>query len=199
MTNRYQFCPKCGAPIEYRTPAGDDRPRDVCSRHGDIFYHNPRVVVGCVPEWGERVLMCRRSIEPRRHFWTLPAGFLEMDETTAEAGVRETWEESRARVALGPLFSFINVAHIGQIHMFYRAEMTDGEHAPGPESTETVLMTEDEIPWRELAFPTIHRTLERYFADRRRGTFHLHAEDLGRGDWREMGLLHEPRASAAGD
>lgn len=197
MTNRFQFCPKCGGPIEYTVPAGDDRKRDICPRCDRIFYHNPLTVVGCIPEWAGRILMCRRAIEPRLGFWTLPAGFLEMHETTGDAGVRETREEACTEVDLGPLFSFINVAHIGQIHMFYRARMTSDVHQPGPESSETVLMDESEIPWRELAFPTIHRTLERYFTDRRAGLFRLHTEDVGQEDWQQMRLQREPGTAGA--
>lgn len=198
MTNRFQYCPKCGGPIEYTVPSGDDRGRDTCPRCERIFYHNPLVVVGCIPEWNDRILMCRRAIEPRLGFWTLPAGFLELGETTTQAGARETVEEARAEVSIGPLFTFINVAHIGQIHMFYRARMADDGHAPGLESSETALMHESEIPWRELAFPTIHRTLERYFADRRTGTFQLHTDDLGKDDWRRMRLQRKPSTAPAG-
>lgn len=196
MTNRFHYCPKCGVPIEYTTPPGDDRQRDTCPRCERIFYHNPLVVVGCIPEWDGRILMCRRAIEPRLGFWTLPAGFLELGETTAAAGARETREEALADVSIEALFSFLNVADIGQIHMFYRARMTEQGHAPGLESSETALMAEHDIPWRELAFPTIHRTLERYFADRRTGAFELHTEDLGKEDWRQMRLQREPSETA---
>lgn len=192
MTNRFQFCPKCGGRIDYRIPSGDDRPRDTCGRCDRVFYHNPIVVVGCVAEWQGRVLMCRRAIEPRREFWTLPAGFLELGESTAQAGARETREEALAKVEMGPLFTLMNIPDIGQIHMFYRARMVDGEHAPGIESLETTLMHEHEIPWRDLAFPTIHRTLEHYFANRRAGAFELHTENLGKPDWLRMQLNRKP-------
>lgn len=196
MKPGFKFCPDCGAPITHETPAGDDRNRDVCSRDGKIFYHNPLSVVGTVAEWEGRILMCRRAIEPRRHFWTLPAGFLELGETAADGAIRETREEARAEVDIGPLFSLINVIHIGQIHMFYRAALRDGRHAPGPESTETVLMDEADIPWTELAFPTVYLTLERYFADRWAGGFTLHDEDLARDEWRRMGLRETPTLPA---
>lgn len=191
MTNQFKFCPKCGGPIEYAIPSGDDRQRDICPRCEQIFYHNPVVVVGCIAEWEGKVLMCRRAIEPRLGFWTLPAGFLELGESTPEAGARETREEALAEVSTGPLFSLINIPDIGQIHMFYRAWMSDGQHAAGMESEETTLMAEEDIPWRDLAFPTIHRTLEHYFADRRAGQYQLHTEDLGKDDWHQMQLHRE--------
>jgi len=192
MTQSMKYCASCGGRIEYRIPDGDDRERAVCLECGTIHYVNPRVVVGCVAEWQGRVLMARRSIEPRAGFWTLPAGFLEMGETTENAGARETWEEACAEVRMGPLFACVDVTHIGQIHMFYRAEMVDGEHAPGPESVETQLMREDDIPWSQLAFPTVYYTLERYFADRRDGRFGMHTEGLAPGSWRRMNLDREP-------
>lgn len=195
MTHRFQFCPKCGGAIEYTVPEGDDRQRDACPRCERVFYHNPVVVVGCIAEWDGRILMCRRAIEPRRGFWTLPAGFLELGETTPAAGARETEEEALAEVTTGPLFSMIDIPDIGQIHIFYRASMTGDYHAPGPESEETMLMDEAKIPWRDLAFPTIHRTLEHYFRDRRAGAFQLHTETLGKQDWLEMGLHREPGGS----
>lgn len=198
MTNRFKFCPKCGGPIDYTIPAGDDRERDTCPRCDRVYYHNPVVVVGCVAEWEGRILMCRRAIEPRSGFWTLPAGFLELGESTADAGARETHEEALADVETGPLFSLLNIPGIGQIHMFYRARMATGTHAAGPESKETMLMREDEIPWRDLAFPTIHRTLECYFEDRRADRFQLHTEDLGKQDWLNMQLNREPGGGPPG-
>lgn len=188
MRVSFSFCPQCAAPIDQRIPGGDDRERDVCSRCGTVFYHNPRVVVGCIATRDDRILLCRRAIAPRAGFWTLPAGFLELNETAAEAGVRETYEECRAEVDIAALFTFINVAHIGQIHMFYRAAMRDDRHAPGQESTETALVAAADIPWRQLAFPSIYRTLERYLDDREHGAFGVHTEDLGRTDWQAMDL-----------
>lgn len=197
MKPGFKFCPNCGASIEARIPPGDDRKRDCCTRDGEIFYHNPLVVVGTIAEWQDRVLLCRRAIEPRSGFWTLPAGFLELGESAAAAGARETREEACAEVDLGPMFSFINVAHIGQIHMFYRAAMRDGRHTPGPESADTALLRVDQIPWSQLAFPTIVLTLKHYFADREAGHFGFHDTALEPEDWRRMGLADAPDKPAA--
>ena len=192
MQRELHYCPTCGAPMSREIPPGDDRERYVCSRDGEIFYQNPLVVVGTVTEHDGRILLCRRAIEPRAGFWTLPAGFLELGETTAEAGLRETREAALAEVELGPLFALFNVAHIGQVHMFYRATLprADG-HGAGPESAETALVAPADIPWRQLAFPTIHRALERYLADRERGEFGLHTDNLGRESWHGI-LDREP-------
>lgn len=187
-----KYCPDCGQPTRRLIPNGDNRERDVCGDCGGIFYKNPLVVAGCVAEWQGKILLCRRAIEPRAGFWTLPAGFFELGESAADAGVRETWEEARAEVTVQGLFSFVNVAHIGQVHMFYRAAMTSGAHQPGPESLETALVDEANIPWEYLAFPTVHLTLSRYFADRRAGAFQLHDVNIERDDWRRMGLRRDP-------
>lgn len=186
------YCPTCGAPVAHVTPPGDNRPRHVCSRDGEIFYFNPRVVVGTVTECAGKILMCRRAIEPRSGFWTLPAGFLELGESAAQAGVRETREEALAEVEIGALFSFVNVPDIGQIHMFYRAILSQPKYAPGPESAEVMLMDEGEIPWKQLAFPTVYLTLKRYFADRAAGHFGLHDENLQKDSWQQMGLDRHP-------
>lgn len=177
--------------MERKVPDGDDRERYVCSRDGEVFYQNPLVVVGTIPVHEDRVLLCRRSIKPRAGFWTLPAGFLELGETTAEAGIRETREEARAEIELGPLFAIFNVAHISQLHLFYRAALPEPEHAPGQESAETALFGPDDIPWRQLAFPTVHRTLTRFLEDRERGAYTLHTENLGRESWHGI-LDREP-------
>ena len=192
MSETIKFCPSCGAPAEYKIPPGDDRKRYVCTRDGEVCYQNPRVVVGCIAEHEGKILMCRRAIEPRSGFWTLPAGFLELGETAAQAGVRETREEAMAEVEPGTLFSFVNVSHIGQIHMFYRTELTTPHFAAGPESAEVVLMDEAEIPWRQLAFPTVYLTLQHYFADRKAGKFTLHDEDLQKDSWKHMNLDMRP-------
>lgn len=195
MSQTMKYCPSCGADMERRIPPGDNRERDVCSRDGEVFYSNPRVVVGTVTEQDGRILMCKRAIEPRKHFWTLPAGFLELRETATDAGIRETLEEACAVVEIDGLFSFVNVTHIGQIHMFYRAHMTEPGFEAGPESLEVRFMTEDEIPWSQLAFPTVFLTLSRYFEDRRSGQFQVHDVGLEKGSWKSMGLDMEPAGS----
>ena len=178
-TRRIQHCRVCGAATEYRVPADDNRERAVCTACGEIHYENPLNVVGTVPVFGERVLLCRRAIEPRHGFWTLPAGFMELGETVAEGALRETDEEAGAQVELEGLFSVLNVVRVGQVHLFYRARMLSEHLAPGPETLEARLFREDEVPWDELAFRTVRRTLELYFEDRRRGAFGIHVADIG--------------------
>jgi ADP-ribose pyrophosphatase YjhB (NUDIX family) len=147
-------------PVFERVPAGDDRPRLTCGDCGFIHYVNPRVVVGAVAHWDGRVLLARRAIEPRRGYWTIPAGFLEIGETLEAGAVRETWEEARARAAVQHLIGIYNIARIGQIYMVFRARLLSGDHAPGPESLETALMTWDDVPWDELAFPSVRWALQ---------------------------------------
>ena len=173
-----KHCRVCGTEVAYRVPADDNRERAVCAACSEIHYENPINVVGTVPVWGEQVLLCRRNIEPRHGFWTLPAGFLEMGESTAAGAERETVEEAGARIELQELFTVLNVVRAGQLHLFYRARMLDTTLAPGPETIEARLFREDEVPWDELAFRTVRLTLEHYFADRRRGAFAVHVGDI---------------------
>ncbi len=172
------FCSQCGASVRLRVPPGDSLPRHVCDSCGTIHYLNPKLVVGCIAEWEGRLLFCRRAIEPRHGFWTLPAGFMENEETTSQAAARETLEEACAKVEIGPLFALVNVPHINQVHLFYRGHLVDGRHEPGEESLETALLTEAEIPWSALAFRSVRFALERYLEDRRQGVFRLHQLDL---------------------
>ena len=193
MPDQMNFCPNCGAPTEFRIPEGDDRKRNVCTATGEIFYDNPRNVVGCIVERDRKILMCRRAIEPRLGFWTLPAGFLELGETLAAGAARETREEAGAGVQNSQLFAMLDITHIGQIHVFFRAELAGDAYSAGPESEEVCFMAEDEIDWEQLAFPSIYRALERYFADRAAGHFGLHLEALGAPDWQAMHLAATPR------
>lgn len=172
------FCCECGAKVVIEVPAGDHLPRHVCKQCGTIHYQNPRMVVGALPVWESRVLLCKRAIEPRYGLWTLPAGFMENDETTAQAALRETLEEAQARIELGPLYTLYNVPFVNQVHICYRARLIDLDFGAGEESLEVRLFEEDEIPWDEIAFRSIRCTLERYFADRRRGTFEFHSGDI---------------------
>ena len=176
---RIKHCRRCGAPATYRQPADDNRDRAVCSACGEIHYENPLNVVGTVPVWGDQVLLCKRAIEPRHGFWTLPAGFMELGETTAEGAVRETVEEAGARIELKGLFTVLNVVRVAQVHLYYRADLLDTDFAPGPETIEAQLFHENEIPWDQLAFRTVRRTLECFFADRKRGQFDVHTADIG--------------------
>ncbi|MEO6410290.1 MAG: NUDIX hydrolase [Burkholderiaceae bacterium] len=174
-----RHCKVCGAATEYRIPADDNRERATCTGCGAVHYENPLNVVGTVPAWQDQVLLCRRNIEPRYGYWTLPAGFMELGETAAEGALRETVEEAGAHIELQGLFTFLNVVRVGQLHLYFRARLLDTVFAPGPETIEAQLFREDEIPWDELAFRTVRVTLEHYFQDRRRGQFELHSADIG--------------------
>jgi len=176
---RIQYCRACGSPVAYRTPADDNRERAVCPACGLVHYENPLNVVGTVPVWGDQVLLCKRAIEPRRGLWTLPAGFLELGESTAQGALRETDEESGAQIELGALFSILNVVRVGQVHFFYLAKMTSPALDPGSETLEARLFREDEVPWDEIAFRTVRETLRFFFDDRRRGQFGMHCADIG--------------------
>ncbi len=178
LPRRIKHCRVCGAAVSYRVPADDNRDRAVCGNCGEIHYENPINVVGTVPVWGDQVLLCRRNIEPRYGMWTLPAGFLELGESTAEGALRETVEEAGARVEMQGLFTVLNVVRVGQVHFFYRARMLDTSLDPGPETIEARLFREDEVPWDELAFRTVRLTLEHFFEDRRGGHYQVHAGDI---------------------
>ena len=167
-----RFCSQCGsARIELRVPDGDTLSRFVCAACSTVHYQNPKVVVGCLPEWEGRVLLCRRAIEPRHGLWTLPAGFLENGETILAGALRETLEEARARVEIGSLYTMISLPQISQVYVMFRARLLDLDFGPGPESLEVRLFDEHEIPWEEIAFRTIGRTLRSFFLDRKLGAF----------------------------
>jgi ADP-ribose pyrophosphatase YjhB (NUDIX family) len=174
-----KHCRQCGSAVEHRIPDdGDTKPRAVCPACHTIHYVNPLNVVGTIPLWGDKVLLCKRNIEPRKGKWTLPAGFMELGETTAEGAARETTEEAGAQFEMHALFSLINVARVGQVHLFYRATLLSPEFAPGTETQEALLFDEADIPWDEIAFRTVKETLEHFFADRRAGHFGFHALDI---------------------
>lgn len=173
-----KFCTQCASPVSLRVPAGDTLPRHVCTCCGHIHYENPRLVVGCIATWEDRILLCRRAIEPRYGFWTLPAGFMENGETTAEAAARETLEEACAEIVVDKPFAMVNVAHINQVHLFYRGRLPVPEYAAGDESLETALFAEPDIPWNELAFRSVSFSLQLFFADRAAGRFDFHTTDL---------------------
>ncbi|HEX2198578.1 MAG TPA: NUDIX hydrolase [Burkholderiales bacterium] len=173
-----KFCSNCAAPLAKRVPPGDTLARWVCDQCGEIHYQNPKLVVGAVPEFEGRLLLCRRAIEPRYGYWTLPAGFMENDETAGQAALRETLEEAGARIELGAPFSMISVPYVNQVHLFYLARLVDLEFKPGEESLEVALYEEAQIPWKEIAFRTVAATLRHWFADRSKGAFAFHAEDI---------------------
>jgi ADP-ribose pyrophosphatase YjhB (NUDIX family) len=181
-----KFCSECAHPVSLLIPPADNRPRYVCERCGVIHYQNPKMVVGSIPVWEQddtvKVLLCRRAIEPRHGYWTLPAGFMENNESTAEAAARETMEEAGARIELHQLFSLLNVPHAHQVHMFYRATLLDLDFAAGEESLEVRLFTEADIPWGDIAFRTVEHTLRFFFADHARSRdgipFGFHTHDI---------------------
>ena len=173
-----KFCPNCAAPIAQRVPPGDSVPRYLCDACGSIHYQNPKMVLGCLPEWESRLLLCRRAIEPRYGYWTLPAGFMENGESTGQGAARETLEEAGARVELLAPFSMISVPYVNQVHIFFRARLLDLGFKAGEESLEVALFEEAQVPWKDIAFRTVGLTLKHWFADRARGSFGFHAEDI---------------------
>lgn len=175
-----KYCSQCGSPVELLVPAGDNVARHVCGQCGEIHYLNPKVVVGCIPQWEDRVLLCRRAIEPRHGLWTLPAGFLENNETTMEGAARETLEEAAARVRISNLYTLFNLPHINQVYLMFLADLVAPEFGPGTESLEVALYEEKDVPWDRMAFPVVEQTLRLYFEDRRRGRFQIHTGDIVR-------------------
>jgi len=172
------YCSHCGAKVTLRVPKGDSLPRYVCDSCHTIHYQNPKLVIGSIPEWEGSILLCRRAIEPRHGFWTLPAGFMENCETTAQAAARETSEEALAQVEIGDLYTLFNVPHINQVHLFFRARLLEPSFGAGLESLEVRLFREDEIDWSEVAFASVRKTLQHFFADRKSGQFGFHIGDI---------------------
>lgn len=173
-----KFCNQCGATLGHHIPPGDNRPRWVCNRCAAVHYENPKIVAGCLAVWQQQVLLCRRAIEPRRGYWTLPAGFMEIGETTHQAAIRETAEEACALAQNLSLYALFDLPHISQVQLFFRADLGSAQHAAGDESLETALFFESAIPWSDLAFPTVRRTLQLYFSDRRQQHFPVHQESV---------------------
>ena len=174
-----KHCKNCGTAVVYRIPDdGDTKHRAVCPNCHTVHYENPLNVVGTVPHLGDRVLLCKRNIEPRFGKWTLPAGFMELGETLAQGAARETVEEAGAQFEIEGLFSILNVARVGQVHVFYLARLLSDQFDPGTETIEAQLFLEADIPWGEIAFRTVKETLEHYFADRRSGNFSIHTVDI---------------------
>ncbi|MCL6272012.1 NUDIX hydrolase [Sansalvadorimonas sp. 2012CJ34-2] len=161
-----KYCSQCGQPVSLSIPEGDDRHRHVCNVCNTIHYQNPKIIAGILPVFEDKILLCRRAIEPRHGLWTLPAGFMENEESTLEAARRETWEEAQARTCMEHLYVVLSVPRISQVYMIYLAQLEAPEFGPGEESLEVKLFAEEEVPWEEIAFHTVRRTLEFYFADR---------------------------------
>ncbi|BBM02587.1 NUDIX hydrolase [Microbulbifer sp. GL-2] len=176
-----KFCSQCGSnAVTLSIPKGDDRPRHLCGNCGAIHYINPRVIVGVLPYLEDRVMLCKRAIEPRLGLWTLPAGFMENGESSEEGALRESWEEARANIRVDGLYSVYDIPHINQVYLMYRGELTDTNFGPGPESLEVDLFREEDIPWPEIAFPIMHKTLEHYFEDGKLGQYQLHRGVISR-------------------
>jgi ADP-ribose pyrophosphatase YjhB (NUDIX family) len=175
-----KYCSNCGAAVTLKIPAGDTLPRHVCDACSTIHYQNPKMIVGCIAEWEDRILLCRRAIEPRLGLWTVPAGFMENGETTALGAARETLEEANARVEVGPLYAMYNIPHINQVYILFRARLLDLDFSAGTESLEVRLFDENEVPWESIAFATVRNTLNHYYADRKAGEYRFHLGTIER-------------------
>jgi len=172
------FCSACGASVSRKIPPGDTIPRFVCDRCATIHYHNPKIVAGCIPEWNDHILLCRRAIEPRLGLWTFPAGFMEIGESAEDAAVRETKEEAQADVEITALHAMLSLPHIGQVYLVFRGRMRSSEYQAGAESLEAKLVPLSAIPWDEIAFPVVRDALRRYVADAICGRFQVHVASL---------------------
>lgn len=173
--NKVSYCQKCGGPTERKTPEGDTHERDVCTCCGEVFYQNPINIVGTVPVWENKVLLCRRAIEPRFGYWTLPAGHQEMNETTRQGAARETVEEAGIDFSLADSpYVYLDIAHAGQAHVIFIAHLKSLEMHPGPETLEKKLFSEEDIPWDQLAFNSVDKILRIYFEDAKKGSFPFH-------------------------
>jgi ADP-ribose pyrophosphatase YjhB (NUDIX family) len=154
-----QHCTQCGAPTDYQIPEGDTRQRAICSRCHKIHYQNPHVVVGAVVHYNDCFVLCKRAIEPRHGFWTIPAGYLELEETTEAGALREAYEEAQTELEIERLLAVYNLAHLSQVQVLYLARLKGDHFAPGPESLEVACFSWDDIPWDDLAFPSVRWAL----------------------------------------
>jgi ADP-ribose pyrophosphatase YjhB (NUDIX family) len=164
--------------VSQRIPENDDRLRFVCDTCEIIHYENPKMVVGTIPVWDHSILFCRRAIEPRYGKWTLPAGFLENGETVEEGARRETYEEAGAKLLELEPYGVYNLAFISQVYLMFRARLLEPNFNAGYESLEVRLFEEHEVPWEDLAFPVIRKTLQHYFEDLEKGAFSFHMGDI---------------------
>jgi ADP-ribose pyrophosphatase YjhB (NUDIX family) len=175
-----KFCSSCGALVTHKIPDGDNRLRYVCESCGEIHYQNPKVIAGILPTYKSKVLLCKRSIQPRVGYWTLPAGFLENGESSLEGAIRECSEEANTQVRDPSIYAIFDIPQINQIYIFYRAEMPEAIFSPSTESSDVALFSEEDIPWSELAFPMVEALLDHYFEDRKSGIFEVIREDIRR-------------------
>ncbi len=173
------FCSRCGHSTKTSIPLGDHLPREVCTSCAAIHYVNPKLICGTLALWENKVLLCRRAIEPRYGLWTLPAGYMELFETMQEGAARETREEAEAEVEIEQLYCMYNIPRIGQIYVLFKANLIEGKFGAGEETIECRLFEEHEIPWQELAFPSVQQTLQHYFNDRKNNVFPMHLDTLG--------------------
>lgn len=168
----------CSSPVTIKIPEDDNRDRAVCDKCGTIFYENPKVVAGCLLVWDQKILLCKRATEPRSGYWTLPAGFMENYETVEEGALRETMEEAGAKSDNIKLFMLCNLPHISQVYMIYQGDLLNGKYKAGPESEEVKLFSKDEIPWSELAFAVIEKTIKAYYEDIEKGKINVHFDTI---------------------
>jgi len=169
-----KFCSECGASVRRGTPEGDDHLRDICDACGTVHYKNPKIIAGCLPVWGDKLLLCRRAIEPRKGYWTLPAGYMEAKESTADGAAREAFEEACAQIEIDALLAVYSIPRISQVQVIYRARLVSPDVAAGPESEAVGLYRWDEIPWDDLAFPSVHWALRQFHAVRDQAIFAAH-------------------------
>lgn len=184
------FCSVCGAKVNLLVPAGDNRHRHVCVDCGCVHYQNPNVVTGCIPEWQDKILLCKRAIEPRYGTWTLPAGFMENGESSMSGAAREAMEEANADMRDMTLFSMFSIPHINQVYTFFRGILYKGIASPGDESLEVMLVAEDEVPWEMLSFPVVLETLKLYFEDRKSGSYATHYGEIIRQNPKTIHVEH---------
>lgn len=175
-----KFCSECGKSVVHRIPEGDNLPRYICEHCDIIHYQNPKLVVGCLPVWKDQVLLCKRAIEPCSGLWTLPAGFMENQESLEQAALRESDEEANANLEIENLYSVTSLPHINQIYVLYRAKLLDLDFYAGPESLDVQLFNEEDIPWEQIAFKTIENTLRRFFEDRKQNNFSVYTSVISR-------------------
>jgi ADP-ribose pyrophosphatase YjhB (NUDIX family) len=176
------FCSDCGHKVTLLIPEGDSKPRHTCESCDTVHYSNPNIVAGAIVEQDGKILLCKRAIEPRLGYWTLPAGFMENDESVEEAAIRETWEEAHAKIKLTEYFSQMSIPQANQVHVFYRAQFEEISFSSGPESLEVELFAIEDIPWKELSFHTVKRTLELYVLDHAEDAFGFYSEVIRRDE-----------------
>lgn len=179
------FCSNCGSKVSLQAVPGDEKPRHYCSNCDTIHYLNPKIVVGCIPTYGDQVLLCKRNIEPRKGYWNVPGGYMENGETLEEGAAREVWEEAFAKVSNLKPFLLYSIPHISQVYVHFRGDLGNLDFRPGFESQEVELFDENSIPWKEIAFTSSGYALKKYFEDLKRGAFRVHSSLFDLNSWME--------------